>query len=201
MYRGDGEVALADVLTDPRPRHAAQVQQRDSPMPQVVRAERRRAGRGASAGDRRTEPVTAEALEHAALGSAILARHKRADSIEQHRRYVHPPGALRLRDDGGDAPAAPLLVDVAPGELLELAEPHRCRVQDEQRQPVTRRQRSMHGLDVLRSRRLGFLTLLARQPHTELVAGWVRQHTGIVKRHRRRLHDLPDVARLAALPP
>lgn len=33
---GDGEVTLPDLLADPRPGHAAEVQQRDTAMPQVV---------------------------------------------------------------------------------------------------------------------------------------------------------------------
>ena len=35
--RGDGEVALPDVLADPGPRHAAEVQQGNAPVPEIVR--------------------------------------------------------------------------------------------------------------------------------------------------------------------
>jgi hypothetical protein len=37
--RGDGEVALADVLADPRPRHPAQVQERDSAVARAANPE------------------------------------------------------------------------------------------------------------------------------------------------------------------
>ena len=41
----DREVALADALSDPGLRHAAEVQERDPAVPEVVRRERRDAGR------------------------------------------------------------------------------------------------------------------------------------------------------------
>ena len=56
---GDGEVALTDVLPDPGPRRAAEVPERDPAVAEIVRRERRYTGRGAGAGDRRPEPVTA----------------------------------------------------------------------------------------------------------------------------------------------
>jgi hypothetical protein len=58
--RGDGEVALGDLLTDPRPRCPAEVHERDAAVPEVVRAERRDAGRGAGPSGRRPEAVAAE---------------------------------------------------------------------------------------------------------------------------------------------
>ena len=49
--RGYAQRALPDVLADPRPGHAGQVQERDAAMAQVVRAERRHAGCRAGAGE------------------------------------------------------------------------------------------------------------------------------------------------------
>jgi hypothetical protein len=58
--RRDGEVALADVLTDPRPGDPAEVQERDA-VAEVVRAERRDAGGDACSRDRSAEPIAAGA--------------------------------------------------------------------------------------------------------------------------------------------
>ena len=40
------DVVVADRLADPRPRHAGEMQDRDAPMPEVVRRERRYARGG-----------------------------------------------------------------------------------------------------------------------------------------------------------
>jgi len=94
--------------TPPRWEHS------DAPVPQVVRREVRDAGCGAGARDRGAEAIGTEALEDAPLGSAVLARHERADGREQLRRHRHPAGAARLRDGRRDTPAAAWFVDVAP---------------------------------------------------------------------------------------
>jgi hypothetical protein len=56
------------------------------------------------------------------IGIAVLTRHEFADGLEADRRDSDPPRPARLRDDPRDAPALPRLVEVAPDELLEIAE-------------------------------------------------------------------------------
>jgi hypothetical protein len=99
---------MADELADPRPGHPAEVEQRDAPMPEVVRAERWHAGRGAGALNRGAEAVAAEALEDRPLGDAIFARHQRRDGPEEQVRDWHPAGPPSLRYGAGDAPALEL---------------------------------------------------------------------------------------------
>lgn len=67
---GDAEVALADELADARPRHPAQMQEADPPVPEVVRAEQRNAGGLARLRDRRAERVGARPGEQARIGVA-----------------------------------------------------------------------------------------------------------------------------------
>jgi hypothetical protein len=106
------------------------VEQRDPAVPQVVRREGRDSSSGAGASHRCSEPVTPEALEDAAVGDAVVARHELADGLEKDRRDSDPTRASRLRDGARDAPAQPLFVEVAPGEPLEFAEAHTRRVED-----------------------------------------------------------------------
>jgi hypothetical protein len=47
--RGDGEITLADVLADRRPRHPGQVQEADPAVAQIMRREHRHTGGGAGA--------------------------------------------------------------------------------------------------------------------------------------------------------
>jgi len=72
--RRHGEVALAHVLADPRPRHAAQVQERDSSVTEVVGRKGRHARRRACARDDRPKPIGRDALEHAPLGRPVVPR-------------------------------------------------------------------------------------------------------------------------------
>jgi hypothetical protein len=60
---------MPDELSDPSPGHPAEVEQADSPVSEVVRAELRHAGRGAGAGDRGSEAsdVERDAVEAIAL--------------------------------------------------------------------------------------------------------------------------------------
>ena len=67
------------------------------------------------------------------------SRGTSADSLEDDARNRDPPSPPRLRDGTRDAPALPWLVAVAPGEPLELAEPHAGRVGDRVRDPSVRR--------------------------------------------------------------
>ena len=96
----------------------------------------------------------------------VVARAEREHGLEQHGGGVDParPAGLARRDP----PAAPRLVDVAPGQRLELADAHPGRVEHEQRQPVAPRQQPDDGLDVLGSRRLDVPPLLARQLDRQL---------------------------------
>ena len=63
--RGHGEVPLPDVLADPRPGDATQVQEADSPVAEVVWRERRHARGAARPRDRGAEAVGAEPEEDA----------------------------------------------------------------------------------------------------------------------------------------
>ena len=77
--RGRREVALPDVLPDPRPRRSAKVKQADPTMTKVMRAERRHASCGARASDRGAEAVTTETLEHTPVRGAVVASYERRD--------------------------------------------------------------------------------------------------------------------------
>src|SRR5512133_2978947 len=110
---------MTDLLANPRPRHPAQVEQRDAPVAQIVRRERRHAGGGAGPCDCRAEAVAAEAVEDGPLGDAIVARHKPRDGPQELGRDRDPPRPSGLRYGARDAPALPWLVDVAPGKCLE----------------------------------------------------------------------------------
>ena len=62
----------------------------DPTVAEVVRRERRHAGRRARTGDRGAEAIAAEALEDAAVRSAVLARYELAHGLEDDRRNVRP---------------------------------------------------------------------------------------------------------------
>ena len=107
------------------------------------------------------------------------------DGLEEHGRDRHPPGAPGLRHGAGDAPAPPRLVDVAPGERLELADPHSGRVEHEQRAAGSgwgvagrrlRRARRSAGCSSRRSSRGIFTVSLSR-------AGF-GVHARVVEHHR-----------------
>ena len=146
---------MADKLADPRPRHPAQVQQRDAAVAQVVRRERRHAGGGAGAGDRGRKPVGAEALEHRPIGDAVVARHERrrrprrasAGSGTQRAAPVFATAAETRQRPRGSSTSPQV-------SALELADPHPGRVEHEQRQPVAGGEEPDDGLDVLGGRRL-----------------------------------------------
>src|SRR5262245_35639581 len=98
-----------------------------------MRRERRHTRRGARAGKGGPEAVAAEPEKAPPLWNAVLARYELAHGPEENRWNSDPAGATGLRDDLRDAPALPWLVEVAPGEALDLAETHPRRVEDEQR--------------------------------------------------------------------
>jgi hypothetical protein len=70
---GDRQIALPDPLADPRPGDAAQVQQRDSPVAEVVRAEQRDRGGPARLRDRGPQRVGPGVGEQAGVGVAVFA--------------------------------------------------------------------------------------------------------------------------------
>jgi hypothetical protein len=89
--RRDGEVALADVLTECRPGHASKMEQRDSAVAEVVRAEHGDTGGSAGAADRRSQPVRSHVFEHAPVRMAIVARTKIDHGGEEDQRSRHRP--------------------------------------------------------------------------------------------------------------
>jgi hypothetical protein len=94
---------MADQLADPGPRHPAEVEQRDSAVPEVVWREARDAGGRARSRQRRPEALARDVLEHVAVGVAVVARAEIEPSGEQERRRSNPAGAAGLAR--GDAPA------------------------------------------------------------------------------------------------
>ncbi len=146
--------------------------------------------------DCRTEAIAAEPLEHEPLGRPVFAGHEREDGLKDGRGHVHPAPVAGLRDRLRDSPAAASLVDVAPRKLLELAQPHTGRVEDDERQPVTARQQGVDGEDVLRRRRRDLRALLTRKPDVDAIARRVRNHARVVEDHR---HGVDDLANRLAL--
>src|SRR3954469_21345766 len=72
--RGHGEVSLANVLADSGRRLAPEGEQRDSPVPRVMRGEGRHAGGGAGARDRSAQPVGRNAEEDARSPDSVVSR-------------------------------------------------------------------------------------------------------------------------------
>lgn len=95
------EVSLPDVLTDPGPRDAGEMEEGDPTVAEIVRGQRRHTGRRARTGDRGSEAIAAEALEDAAVWSPVLARYKLAHGLEDDRRNSDPSRPAGLRGDGG----------------------------------------------------------------------------------------------------
>ncbi len=116
---------------------------------------------------------------------------EREHGFEERLGNRNPACASRLRHRLRDAPAATALVDVSPGELLELAHAHPRRVEDEERQPVLRRQEPMNREHVLRCRRIDLRSQLVRQLH-RLVADRVRDDSREVEHHREGHERLAD---------
>jgi hypothetical protein len=112
---------VADAFADARPRQALRVQERDAPVAEVVRRERRDSRRDAGARERRSEPVGTEAAEDRPVGDAVVARNERRDRVEDGGGRTDPACRSRLRRSRADAPAAPTLVDVAPRQRLGFA--------------------------------------------------------------------------------
>jgi hypothetical protein len=92
------KVPLADVLADSGLWDAAEVEERDPPMAEVVGAERGHRCGCAGVGDRGSEAVAAEPEEDAPLRCAVFARYEPADGLEDDRGHVDPSAVLRLRD-------------------------------------------------------------------------------------------------------
>ena len=95
--RGDGEVPLAHVLTDPGPRVALEVAERDAAVPQIVRREGGNTRGRTGSSDGGSETVGGDALEDAPLRSAVLARDECNDGVEDDLRHLHPSSVSGLR--------------------------------------------------------------------------------------------------------
>ncbi len=98
--RGDGEVALADVLADRCPGDAGQVRGRDPPMAQIVRGKGGLAGGSTGSCDRGAEAVGAEPLEHrprrvrsSRATSAVTAAKRTGGTETQRARRVFATAA------------------------------------------------------------------------------------------------------------
>jgi hypothetical protein len=68
------EVVVADELADAGPRHAAEVEERDAAVPEIVRRERRHARRRAGPSECGPKAFAGERLERAPIRMAIVAR-------------------------------------------------------------------------------------------------------------------------------
>jgi hypothetical protein len=93
----DGKIPLAHLLSDSRPRHAYEVHERDPPVTQVVRRERRHAACHTRPRDGGSKPVDAEALEDAPLRCSVVARTQREHGLEHFPRHVDLPAVPSLR--------------------------------------------------------------------------------------------------------
>ena len=104
--RSHGEISLANMCADSGPGLAAEVEQRDSPVPQVMWGERGDASGGAGARDRRPQPVGRKAEEDARWPDSIVSRDEVEHGAEQRLRNDDPARLAGLRDRLRDAPAA-----------------------------------------------------------------------------------------------
>jgi hypothetical protein len=168
------------------------MQERDAAVAEVVRREHRHGGGAAGAGDCRPQPARREACEHGRSEVAVLARHELDHGREHVRRRRHPSRSARLARLRGEAPAAARLVDVAPGQCLELADPHPGGVEHDDRQPVARGQEREHGLERVVGRRRELDELAPRQPDRDAIAGRIRGDAGVVENHRQHAERLAD---------
>jgi hypothetical protein len=121
---GSHQVVVADELADLRPWHAAEMQERDATVAEVVRRERWHPGCGAGLCHSRPEPVSCHVVEHSAVAVPVLARNELEHLREQHgwRRNPRPAGLTR-----SDPPADPRLVDVAPATSAPASHSDRSR--------------------------------------------------------------------------
>src|SRR5436190_949872 len=90
---------------------------------------RRRAG----ARQRGAEAVRSHVLEHTAVRMAVVAVAQREHRIKEDGRWRDPARPSRLADCRGYPPAPARLIDVAPGQTLELADSHPGRVEHQRR--------------------------------------------------------------------
>lgn len=121
---------------------------------------------------------------------AVIARAEIENGVEEERRRGDParPAGLARRDP----PASTGLVDVAPGERLELANPHPRGVEDERRQAVALRQQANYRLDVLRRRGLHVPAFFPWELDRQAIAGRIRLHTRVIENHREDADRLTD---------
>lgn len=114
-------------------------------MSEVVRRKGRDARGGTGTRDSGAQTVRRDAQEDTGSTHTVVPRQTVEHSLEQRLGHGDPACAAGLRDRLRDAPAPAGLVDVAPCGLLELSDTHSGRVEDEQRQPVPRRQEPVDG--------------------------------------------------------
>lgn len=80
-----GEIALSDMLADPRPRNTRQVPERDTAVAKVVRREHGNANADARPPNRHAQAVGSDALEHAPVGVTVVARAQLEYGFEHDR--------------------------------------------------------------------------------------------------------------------
>jgi hypothetical protein len=93
---------------------------------------------------------------------AVVARTKLEHSGEEDGRHAHPAAVPGFRDSAGNPPAATRLVDVAPRQLLELADAHTGRVENQKRETVGAHKQPVDGFHMLGGGRLNLGPCLPR---------------------------------------
>ncbi len=120
----------------------------------------------------------------------VIARAEAERGVQEEGRRSDParPAGLARRDP----PAATGLVDVAPGERLELADAHAGGVEDQYREAIPLRQEANDRLDVLRRRRLDVPSFLAGELDRQAIAGGIGLDTRVIEDHRQDADRLAD---------
>src|SRR5262249_34833264 len=148
----DRERSLADPCGDERPCLALPVPQADPTVAQVVRRPHRRARRLAGSRDGRAQPFLRQAGEDRTVGRAVLAgRERRAYGPEEVGWERDPSAAAPFLDGAPDTPADVGLVEISTTEpfLLEFADAHAGRVQNEDGECVLTRHKPEDRLDLV----------------------------------------------------
>jgi hypothetical protein len=146
---GHLEAALPDELADSRPRNSAQVQERDPPVPEVVRTEQRDTSSPAGLRDRGAKRIGARAGEETRVRGAILARAELAfESLRERGVELDPKRPARLRRRGAEAHPPTRLVVVKDARQVDRGDAGARPVEEQKRQPMLRRQQPIDGLEV-----------------------------------------------------
>jgi heme-degrading monooxygenase HmoA len=93
---------VADLLTDPRPRHPAKVEQADATVAKIMGRDQRDACGGAGPRERRPQAIPRDLLEHSPVRVAIIAGAEREDVLGRleagavlcQRVAIHARGSL-----------------------------------------------------------------------------------------------------------